>query len=71
EASPCSSTAHRVRAIRALIEAEGFSETRHIIQSSAEALGGLPSERLNPIFWPMEQSTAFQVFSSFDPVVNS
>lgn len=42
-----------------------------MIQSSVEASGGLPSERLNPISSPMEQSTAIQVFSSFDPAVNS
>ncbi|RWW20148.1 hypothetical protein BHE74_00028225, partial [Ensete ventricosum] len=78
EASPCSKT-NRVRAIRALTEAKDFSETsgkspfstRHMIQSSVEASGGLPSERLNPISSPMEQSTAIQVFSSFDPAVNS
>ncbi|THU51653.1 hypothetical protein C4D60_Mb06t33290 [Musa balbisiana] len=31
-----------------------------MIQSSVEASGGLPSERLNPISSPMEQSTAIQ-----------
>ncbi|URE12899.1 hypothetical protein MUK42_34930 [Musa troglodytarum] len=57
--------AHRVRAIRALIQAEGFSETRHMIQSSVEPSGGLPSERFNPISSPMEQSTAL----CFSPLI--